>query len=305
MNNRRRLDSLGTLFWASRWSRGDRESVISIVGRLNESSQLKILSSNPFRVRWRWPNEALFRPLFPIFLLVCALTSQSVLAQDPPAKPTDPKTAAAQNSTTTAKPEPSKPVDLLEETKFNTTWKYFSADSKTSLGDTWTLKKDEDGSQMLVCGGKPFGYLKTAKSYENYEFGFEWRYANGPNGNSGVLIHTGSEDKIWPKAVQIQLHRPTAGSIFPSGGATTDNTLAVKDLNLETGKWHECVVTSRMGTVAVSIDGKKLGGISGCNPRSGPIALQSEGSEIHFRKVWVRNLTEDEMKTDDSNAVQP
>lgn len=261
--------------------------VHSIVGRLNESSQLS-LPSNQFRPVSGLTSALIMRG---VAVVVVLLLVPLGLVKSQDSQPTGNST-----NTSTDKDE-TKPTQLLSDAKFTDNWTYFSADSKTSISDTWVQKKDTDNSQILVCTGKPFGYLKTKKKYENFEFGFEWRYANGPNGNSGVLLHTEGEDKIWPKAIQIQLHRPKAGSIFPSGGATTDNTLEVKDLNLETGKWHECVIMSKSGTVAVSIDGKKLGSISGCNPRSGPIAFQSEGSEIHFRKIWVRNLTDDEMKT--------
>jgi hypothetical protein len=44
------------------------------------------------------------------------------------------------------------------------------------------------------------------------------------------------------------------------------------------------------GKLSVVINGKKAGEVTGCMPRKGAIALQSEGAEIHFRNVWVREM---------------
>ena len=38
------------------------------------------------------------------------------------------------------------------------------------------------------------------------------------------------------------------------------------------------------------INGIKLGEVTGCDPSKGAIALQSEGSEIHFRNLVVEEL---------------
>jgi len=121
----------------------------------------------------------------------------------------------------------------------------------------------------------------------------EWMYPNDPNANSGILLFTTEPDKVWPKAFQVQLHRPEAGKVFPTpgSGAKSANTLSpATPLNLPVGKWHKCVVICRQGTISVMINGVKLGEVNGCNPSRGAIALQSEGSEIHFRNLVVEIL---------------
>lgn len=62
-------------------------------------------------------------------------------------------------------------------------------------------------------------------------------------------------------------------------------------LDLPVGKWHQCVLTCRSGNISVMINGAKLGEVTGCDPSKGAIALQSEGSEIHFRKLVVEVLS--------------
>jgi hypothetical protein len=174
-------------------------------------------------------------------------------------------------------------------------WHFYSADAKVRRDETFKIGVNGDPNEpILICVGKPFGYLRTVEIYQDYDFGFEWKYAKDPNGNSGVLIHTADDEKIWPKAIQIQLHRPTGGSIFPSGGAKSDTTLKLdhslkgKESPIKEEGWNSCVISSYQGRVGVTINQKKQGEISGCDPSSGHIALQSEGAEIHFRKIWIR-----------------
>jgi len=180
---------------------------------------------------------------------------------------------------------------LLNPADFPKGWVFYSAETGVNLEKVWQLSRDADPrTAVLVCTGKPDGYLRTEKLYDNYELGLEWMFPNDPNGNSGILLHVSDRDMIWPKAIQVQFHRPTAGSVFPNGGAKTDNMLTEKDLAKPVGEWNTCVVTCEGGRISVVMNGKKVGEVTGCMPQRGAIALQSEGSEIHFRKFWVRPL---------------
>ncbi len=179
---------------------------------------------------------------------------------------------------------------MLITDQFPVGWKHFTTEKETPLETIWQTKKNGDGQVVLIGKGKPFGYLRTIETFEDFEFGFEWKYPTDANGNSGVLIYTVEEDKIWPKSIQVQLHGPTAGSVFPSAGAKTENTLNVKDLSRPVNQWNTCTIRAENGKVSVVLNGKKAGEVTGCTPDKGSIALQSEGSEIHFRNVWVRKV---------------
>ena len=182
-------------------------------------------------------------------------------------------------------------VSLFKASLFPAGWSRFCAENGTEKTDVWQAVKGENGTDdVLICRGKPFGYLRTEKEYANFEFRLEWKYPKDANGNSGVLIYTGKEDKIWPNAIQVQLHGPTAGSIFPSADAKTDNKLMVRDLSKPVGQWNTCVITAKAGRVSVVINGKKVGEVTGCKPSLGSIALQSEGSEVHFRRIMLKPL---------------
>lgn len=178
----------------------------------------------------------------------------------------------------------------LQPKDFPKGWILFSADEGREFSPTWQITRDVDPKDaVLICQGKPDGYIRTEKTYENYEFGLEWMFPTDPNGNSGILLHVVEKDMIWPKCIQLQMHRPTAGSVFPHSGAKTDNTLApAKEILKPIGEWNSCVVTCEQNKITVVMNGKKLGEVTGCLPQKGSIGLQSEGSEIHFRRLWIR-----------------
>lgn len=182
-----------------------------------------------------------------------------------------------------------KPVSLTPETILET-WVFFSAE-RSAREATWRVEKGATPNETeLVCLGLPYGYLRSVEEYEDFDFGLEWRYPKDPNGNSGLLIHTVGEDKIWPKSVQVQLHAPAAGSIFPTGGAMTDNTGSAMGLSRPVNEWNTCVVSCRQGKVTAEINGSKVGEVTGCLPSRGRLCLQSEGAEVHFRRIWIRPL---------------
>jgi hypothetical protein len=167
---------------------------------------------------------------------------------------------------------------------------HFSAGEDARIGDTWRVEETAEDGIVLICLGQPYGYIRTETQYADFEFGLEWRYPTAENGNSGVLVHTSGDDKIWPTAIQVQLHTPSAGSILPTGGASPKTTVRVKELSRPVNEWNACVLTCRGGRLSVVINNTLAGEIEGCVPDSGCIALQSEGSEIHFRKIWLRKL---------------
>lgn len=196
-------------------------------------------------------------------------------------------------ATAASKPLPG-PEKLLNGGNFWDHWQYFSEEKDANINLIWkVVSGGKNQPSVLICSGKPYGYIRTKKTYENFQFSMEWMYPNDPNANSGILLFTTEPDKIWPKAFQVQLHRPDVGKVFPTpgSGAKSANTLSpAAPLNLPVKKWHKCVVTCRQGTISVTINGVKLGEVNGCTPSRGAIALQSEGSEIHFRNLVVEIL---------------
>ncbi len=204
-------------------------------------------------------------------------------------------TAAAEpvdETSVPAVPSPAPTALLSEATLTDNLWQFVSSEKDSRIVDTWQIQP-ADGEVVLVCRGEPYGYLKTSKVYADFKIGLEWRYPVDENGNSGVLLYTNgqSKDNVWPTAMQVQLHQPVCGSIFPSGDAKSDNEIRdVREFCKPLNQWNSCEITSIGGRISVEMNGRKVGVVTGCQPDRGGIALQSEGSEIHFRRIFVTEL---------------
>jgi len=180
-----------------------------------------------------------------------------------------------------------KVVDLLADDA-SKIWQHFCSKPEVKLEDVWqivTVGKE----RHLICKGDPKGFLYTKKQYDNFELTFEWTYPSDPNGNSGVLIYTQKELRLWPTSMQVQLHQPEAGALFASGDATSDKPFDA-GVSAKPAEWNKCRIVSQGGRLSVEINGQKAGQTEGCKPNIGFIGLQSEGSETHFRKLLLKPI---------------
>jgi len=162
---------------------------------------------------------------------------------------------------------------------------------------TWTLGSDG----TIICTGKPNGYFYTANSFKNYHLRFEVRYVRPKDltddakfaGNSGFLIHIEGEHKVWPKSVEVQGMNRDMGNIFPIAGAPKGNfkkdAEAQKKAIKPVGEWNVVEIISQDGKLTAKINGTQVAeGTS--DLKQGPIGWQSEGAEIHFRKIEIKEL---------------
>lgn len=226
-------------------------------------------------------------------LVGCLLASP--LSADEPAMPDGEMSMTA----TTVEPTPvlaATPVALPSRQPLVTAasfpgrqWVFFPARQDARLEETWSVLNEQAGP-VLVCRGEPHGYLRTTSLYKDFELGLEWRFPTDEQGNSGVLMFTSGEDRIWPTAVQVQLHDSKTGSVFGSGAAQVEPELEATDVQRPAQQWNAMVISCRSGVVHVAINGQDVGEVKVVTPHAGAIGLQSEGSEIHFRNLWIRDL---------------
>ncbi len=157
---------------------------------------------------------------------------------------------------------------------------------------TWSVK---DGA--VVCTGKPFGYFYTDKSYKNYVLRYDWRYPAGskPESNSGCLVHIQAPHKIWPASVEPQGRYMDHGKLFFPGGVKpvgmpTFDLDALKKVLKPMGEWSTTEVTCKPdGTVLVKVNGVEVA--SGKTALTeGPIGWQSEGTEVHFKNIQIKEM---------------
>lgn len=178
--------------------------------------------------------------------------------------------------------------------------------------DTWYV---EDG--ILKCTGKPIGVMRTERQYENFILVIEWRHME-PGGNSGVFVWADGEpfeDRRYPTGMEVQMldtqwdeingrdPEYTHGHLFPvmaleGTGTVPDNPSSVvegRSRALEnrvngTGEWNRYTVVCVDGTLKLSINGKFVNGIRSPERKKGYICPESEGSEIHFRRIDIMEL---------------
>lgn len=165
-------------------------------------------------------------------------------------------------------------------------------------GDPEKTFSVKDG--VIVVSGKPAGYFYTDKPYKNYVLVFDWKFARPEKledeekfaGNSGTLIHIQEPHKVWPKCVEVQGMNRAHGQIFAIGGAKGKfdfDGAALKKARHKVGEWNTTEVTVKDGHITSKVNGAQVSDGEG-DVKEGPIGWQSEGAEIHFRNLKIKEL---------------
>lgn len=180
---------------------------------------------------------------------------------------------------------------------------------------TWFVKDN-----MIITTGKPTGYLRTDKQYENFVLEFEWFHAPSPKGsvgNSGLFVWGDPLPAVgtgYTRSIEVQvlvnlLYKdkktglPTAtshGDLFSIWGAKckpdrphptgAERCLPSENVCKGEYEWNHYKVVANHGTLKLSVNGKEVSGVTECNPRKGYLALESEGSECRFKNLKIKEL---------------
>lgn len=170
--------------------------------------------------------------------------------------------------------------------------------------NTFTVR---DG--MIVCTGVPTGVMRTDRHYENFELELEWRHMS-PGGNAGLFIWSDpitARGQPFTRSIEVQIldgrnteNYTSHGDIFPIHGARmvpdrphpsgSSRCLPSERRAKPSPEWNHYRVVAKDGVLKLSVNGKEVSGGSQCVPRRGYICLESEGSEVHFRNIRIREL---------------
>jgi hypothetical protein len=167
---------------------------------------------------------------------------------------------------------------------------------------------------LLVSMGTPGGHLITDSIYKNYRLEVEYRFANTP-GNCGVLVHASTPRALYgmfPKSIEAQLMHSNAGDFWcieeditvddmekwrgpkANWGINGDKARRVKNRTDSSekplGEWNKMVVECLNDKVRVWVNGDLVNDGYNCTATQGQIALQAEGAEVEFRKVWLTKI---------------
>src|SRR5262245_20244264 len=178
--------------------------------------------------------------------------------------------------------------------------------------DTFYVKDGE-----IITTGKPYGYLRTDKQYENFIAEFEWMHENKKEvGNSGFFVWGDAlpfPGNPFTRGIEVQvlvnleyknqkgaITATSHGDVFAIQGAKCKPdrphpTGGMRCLPSEHrakggGEWNHYKIVANDGTIKLSVNGKEVSGVSECRPRKGYLALESEGAVCHFRNLKIKEL---------------
>lgn len=226
-----------------------------------------------------------------------ALLIASLAACAPAAEPETAETAAVETAPVV--------VDLFDGATLDG-WDAFLSEPGVAKEDVWSV---QDG--LLVCKGDPIGYLYTKEQYTSFKLEVEWRWAPGTEpGNSGVLMRINGEPKAIPRSIEAQLQSGNAGDLYgfhgmkiagaeerkrgQQGHELLGDFVGVGKIEgneVTPGEWNTYEIVLDGGNLTVSVNGKQVNEAVDCDVIAGPIGLQSEGGEIHFRTVRLTPIS--------------
>lgn len=183
--------------------------------------------------------------------------------------------------------------------------------------DNWTIFVSTDEVQpeelfyvedgVISTLGVPHGYIRTKETYSNYKLHVEWRWTAEPT-NSGVLLHVNGKDMIWPLSIECQLMNGKAGDLVligkGSGITVHESTHLIESEESRykalpkfeeisekpAGEWNSYDIISLDGNLEVLVNGVLQHAGSDMTLTEGNILLQSEGSPMQFRNIYLEVL---------------
>ena len=176
-------------------------------------------------------------------------------------------------------------------------WKFHLGREGGENEGTFTVK---DG--VMICSGKPAGYIYTPKSYSNYTLQFELAFKKPEGltdeskfgGNSGCLIHVGEKNAlgVWPRSIEVQGMNRQLGLILPiprnvKCTRTFDQQASAK-ARKPLGEFNQVEVEVKGGDMVIKLNGVVVSTVGECELTEGPIGFQSEGAETHWKNIRIR-----------------
>ena len=176
-------------------------------------------------------------------------------------------------------------------------WKFYFGKGQTENRGTYRV---EDG--VLVCTGKPAGYMLTPKTYSRYTIAFELAFRRPEGlakdadfgGNSGCLIHVGQPEAlgVWPRSIEVQGMNREMGLILPIPRDVkckrTFDKETLEKIRKPVGQFNDVVIDVDRGEMTIRINGEVISTVSDCELTEGAIGFQSEGAETLWKNIRIR-----------------
>ncbi|MFI5129090.1 MAG: DUF1080 domain-containing protein [Chitinophagales bacterium] len=176
--------------------------------------------------------------------------------------------------------------------------------------------KNNDSNQVFTVSngllritGQDFGYIVTEKTYTDFHLVVEFKWGEKkypPRENAvrdnGICYYVVSTDRVWPRSVECQIQEGDCGDFWLIDSVTavvdgvqqgpTGNTRVIKKKDNErpTGEWNRIEVIAGKGKCTHIVNGVIVNEGENVSLRSGRILIQSEGAEIYYRKIELKEL---------------
>jgi hypothetical protein len=180
--------------------------------------------------------------------------------------------------------------------------------------DTFFVKDNQ-----IITTGKPTGYLRTEKQYENFIAEFDWMHIPpkpGAVGNSGFFVWADPIPAVgtgYTRGIEVQvlvnltyknkkgeITATSQGDLFSIHGATCvperphpegwARCLPSENHCKGENEWNHYRVEANDGVIKLTVNGHFVSSVSKCKPRKGYLALESEGSECRFKNLQIKEL---------------
>jgi hypothetical protein len=177
----------------------------------------------------------------------------------------------------------------------------------------------------IITTGKPTGFLRTDRQYENFELELDWMHVNKKDvANSGLFVWGDPIPAVgtpYTRGIEVQvlINYPKVdwatnhGDIFSIHGALCkpdrphpkgmERCLPSEERVKGGGEWNHYKVIANNGAIKLHVNGKEVSGVSQCNPRKGYLALESEGAECHFKNIRIKELPSTNPKPEECAKV--
>ncbi len=176
-------------------------------------------------------------------------------------------------------------------------WNFVVENNAVPGDQVYTVKEG-----VISIQGEPLGYMYTKEKYHNFTLELEYRWA-GEASNSGVFILIEDPANPFPRGIECQLMAGKAGDfVLLNGSDLNEYTLPEgvterpkfpvigkqnPSSEKPTGEWNKVQVTVIDGAISVYIN-DVLQNEATSTVKEGHIGLQSEGKEVQFRNLVLR-----------------
>lgn len=174
----------------------------------------------------------------------------------------------------------------------------------TARDQHWRV--DADKQEIVSDGQSP--HLATAKDYGDFEFHVDWLMVS-PNGDSGIYLRGIPQVQVWDPDNAREVRNGAqkgSGALWNNVDSNPGKWPLVKADN-PVGSWNTFKIRMVGTRVWVwlndkpTVDGQVLDNFFDKAktvpvPDRGPIELQTHGSEIRFRNIFIREIPEKEAK---------